>query len=173
MRSLYFLVLVIVMCLPVVAGAQTRRTGTARKTTTQKAAPAPVKPDFTAEIQKTADTVKAITKFVYVYGRISNGLEAADEQSRRSRLTADVIEKNADNKNAVIRSIEGLKVQIDELGTVLQAKPQLQVPYINLAGVTQKIAEAVELVRGSQYNEAGKSLVTASDRLTDVLLQIK
>ena len=133
----------------------------------------PVKTDPKMEAMQIAETVKALTRFVYIYGKIMNGLEFAEEQAKKSKLTAAVIEKNTENKNGVVRGVVGLKAQIDKLGTVLQANPKLQVQYVNLAGVTQKISEAIQLLEANQFDNAGRSLVTASERLTDILLQTR
>ena len=73
----------------------------------------------------------------------------------------------------MLAGIAGLKDQVDKLGLVLQANPRLQIPYINLAGVTQKIVEAQGLVQNNQFDEAGRSLVMAVERLTDLMLLIK
>ncbi|HEX4951351.1 MAG TPA: hypothetical protein VFZ34_32135, partial [Blastocatellia bacterium] len=120
-------------------------------------------------------TLKAITKFIFLYGKIANGMEVAEDQAKRSRtpLPPQVIEQNVRNKNGVIGGLTGLREQVDKLGLLLQANPRLQVPYVNLAGVTQKIVEAQGLVQNNQFDEAGRSLVTAAERLTEVLLQVK
>ncbi len=148
-----------------------------RPTTTTKIKPkpvmTPVKTDVTAEAIETANTLKGLTKFIYLYGKISNGFEIADEQARKTRVPATVIEKNTNNKNALIRSIAGQKEAIDRLAKILEPNQRLQVQYINLAGVTQKISEAMDLVGNNQYDEAGRSLLTAADRLTDILQQMK
>ena len=133
----------------------------------------PVKTDTQMEAMQIAETVKSLTRFVYIYGKIMNGLEFAEEQAKKSKLTAAVIEKNTENKNGVVRGVVGLKTQIDKLGTVLQANPKLQVQFVNLAGVTQKISEAIQLLEANQFDGAGRSLVTASERLTDILLQTR
>lgn len=138
------------------------------------AAPAPApQPDTRKETAEVVTTLKALTKFLFLYGKIANGLEVAEDQARRGRLSTTVIEQNVRNKNGVQAGIAGLKEQVDKLGQILQANPKLQIPYINLAGVTQKIVEAQGLVQNNQFDEAGRSLVTAVERLTDILLQVK
>lgn len=169
-RALIF-VTVLLLVLPTAAIAQKKkRTPSPKPAAT---APAPPPPDTRVEATQVANTLKALTKFIFLYGKIVNGLEVADEQAKRGRLAPSVIEQNVENKNGVINGIGGLKIQVDKLGQVLQANPRLQVPYINLAGVTQKITEAQGLVQSSQYDDAGRSLVTAIERLTDILMQVK
>lgn len=131
------------------------------------------KVDARIEATQTTDTLKALTKFIYLYGKIANGLEVAEDQSKRTRPSASVMEKNAENKNGVLKGINGLKEQVDKLGQTLQANPKLQVQYVNLAGVTQKIVEAMQLVGSSHFDDAGRSLVVAAERLADILMQIR
>jgi hypothetical protein len=145
--------------------------------TTQRSrptAPAPTPPpDTQKEATEVATTLKALTKFLFLYGQIANGLAVAEDQAKRTRVSASVLEQTVKSKNGVQAGIAGLKTQIDKLGLTLQANPRLQIPYINLAGVTQKITEAQGLVQNNQFDEAGRSLVTAVERLVDILQQIK
>jgi hypothetical protein len=145
---------------------------TSQRNRTTTPAPAPP-PNTQKEAAEVATTLKALTKFLFLYGKVANGLEVAEDQAKRTRVPANVLEQNVRNKSGVQAGIAGLKEQVDKLGQVLQAHPKLQVPYINLAGVTQKIVEAQGLVQNNQFDEAGRSLVTAVERLTDILLQVK
>lgn len=167
-------VAICLLLLPVTTAAQKKKRTTTTKPKPAVSAPAPAPvPDTKMEATQVANTLKALTKFLFLYGKIVNGLEMADDQAKRGRLAPRVIEQNVENKNGVIKGIGGLKVQVDELSKVLQANPRLQVPYVNLAGVSQKIVDAQELVHNNQYDEAGRSLVAAVERLTDILMQVK
>lgn len=171
MNRALILLTVLLLVLPTAALAQKKkRTPPPKPAAT---APAPPPPDTRMEATQVANTLKALTKFIFLYGKIVNGLEVADDQAKRGRLAPRVIEQNIENKNGVMKGIGGLKDQVDKLGQVLQANPRLQVPYVNLAGVAQKITEAQGLVQNSQYDDAGRSLVTAIERLTDILMQVK
>lgn len=172
MNRALIIVAVLLLVLPTTTIAQKKKRPTTRKPTTTAPPPAPV-PDTKMEATQVANTIKALTKFIFLYGKIVNGLEVADEQSKQGKLAPRIIEQNVENKNGVIKGVGGLKDQVDKLGQVLQANPRLQVPYINLAGVTQKITEAQGLIQSSKYDDAGRSLVTAIERLTDILMQVK
>ncbi len=168
-RTLLITFILLLITSPAVLAQKKKRTPPPRT-------PAPVaapQPDTHKEATEVATTLKALSKFLFLYGKIANGLEVAEDQNKRSRLPANVIEINVKNKNGVLAGIAGLKDQVDKLGLVLQANPRLQIPYINLAGVTQKIVEAQGLVQTNQFDEAGRSLVMAVERLTDLLLLIK
>ena len=156
----------------VLAQKKKRTTPTTQRNRTTPPAPAPP-PDTHKEATDVATTLKALTKFLFIYGKIANGLVFAEDEAKRTRVPASVVEQTIKTKNGVQAGIAGLKDQIDKLGQTLQANPRLQVPYINLAGVTQKIVEAQGLVQNNQYDEAGRSLVTAVERLVDLLLLIK
>lgn len=146
---------------------------TSARSRTTGAAPAPAPPDTRKEANEVANTLKAFSKFLFLYGKISNGLEVAEDQAKRTRVPANVVEQTIRSKNGVLAGIAGLKDQVDKLGQTLQANPRLQIPYINLAGVTQKIVEAQGLAQNNQFDEAGRSLVTATERLADILMEVK
>ncbi len=174
-RSLLIALALLLVVSPAGLAQKKKRTPTTSqrsRATTPTPAPPPA-PDTRKETTEVANTLKALTKFLFLYGKIANGLEVAEDQAKRTRVPANVIEQNVKNKNGVLAGIAGLKDQVDKLGQVLQANPRLQVPYVNLAGVTQKIVEAQGLVQNNQFDEAGRSLVTAVERLTDILLQVK
>ncbi|MBL8208254.1 MAG: hypothetical protein JNM09_28735 [Blastocatellia bacterium] len=159
---------------PAVSAQNKKRTKTTpSRTRPAPPAPTPPPPDTQKEANEVATTLKALTKFLFLYGKIANGLEVAEDQAKRSRVSTTVIEQNIRNKNGVQAGIAGLKEQVDKLGQILQAHPKLQVPYVNLAGVTQKIVEAQGLVQNNQFDEAGRSMVTATERLVDILSQVK
>lgn len=173
-RSLLFALILLLVVSPAGLAQKKKRTPTTQRNRTATPAPAPPPaPDTRKEATEVANTLKALTKFLFLYGKIANGLEVAEDQAKRTRVPANVIEQNVKNKNGVLTGIAGLKEQVDKLGQVLQANPRLQVPYVNLAGVTQKIVEAQGLIQNNQFDEAGRSLVTAVERLTDILLQVK
>ena len=155
--------------------AQKKKRSAPPPSRTRPTTPAPAPPDTHKEATEVANTLKAITKFVYVYGKIVNGMEVAEDQAKRTRtpMSPQVIEQNVRNKNGVMSGLAGLKDQVDKLGVMLQANPRLQVPYVNLAGVTQKLVEAQGLVQNNQFDEAGRGVVTAAERLADVLVQVK
>jgi hypothetical protein len=166
-RSLVFIATVILFALP--CFAQKRKPAPVRSPKIVE----PVKVDTRLEATQISDTVKAFTRFIYIYGKVMNGLEFAEEQAKKSKPTPAIIEKNVELKNRVAGGMTGLKDQIEKLGMVLQANPKLQIQYVNLAGVTQKISEAIQLLEANQFDGAGRSLVTASERLTDILLQTR
>ncbi len=166
------LVLLLAFSPATVAQKKKRTPPTSQRNRTTTPAPAPP-PDTHKEAMEVATTLKALTKFLFLYGQIANGLAVAEDQAKRARVPASVIEQTIKSKNGVQAGIAGLKDQIDKLGLTLQANPRLQIPYINLAGVTQKIVEAQGLVQNNQFDEAGRSLVTAVERLVDILQQVK
>ena len=171
-RTLLIALALLLASSPAVLAQKMKRTPTSQRNRTTTPAPAPPA-DTHKEATEVATTLKALTKFLFLYGKIANGLEVAEDQAKRGRLPTNVIEQNVRNKNGVQAGIAGLKEQVDKLGQSLQVNPKLQIPYINLAGVTQKIVEAQGLVQNNQYDEAGRSLIMAVERLADILLQVK
>lgn len=151
--------------------AQKKRTPT-RKTQPAKTQPQPVA-DTRAEATLAAEQLKVLSRFLYTYGKIANGLEVADDQAKRTRLSPEITEKNRQIKANVVNSIAGLKGGIDKLDAALRNNPKLQVQYVNLFGVSEAILKARDLAANNQFDEAGRSLITATEKLSDLLLAIR
>jgi hypothetical protein len=149
--------------------AQKKRTPT-RKAPAPK--PAPVV-DTRQEAQQVAEQIKVISRFLYTYGKIAYGLEFDADQAKRARPSPELIEKNKQIKAGVVNGIVGLKGGIDKLEQALKDNPRLQVQYVNLLGVSEAINRARDLAANNQFDEAGRSLITANERLTALLLDIK
>lgn len=160
-----------VFCLSAAPGyAQKKRTPTRKKTTPAKTQPVA---DTRLEAAQTAEQIKVLTRFIYTYGKVANGLEVAEDQARRTRLSPELVEKNRQIKAGLVNGIAGLKGGIDKLDQAFQANPKLQVQSVNLFGVSEAILKARDLAANNQFDEAGRSLVTAVERLTAILLDIK
>ena len=86
MKRVLFIAIALLFVLPNCALAQKKK----RAATTHKPAPItpvpPPKTDTRMEATQVADTIKALTKFIFLYGKIVNGLEVADEQAKKGRL---------------------------------------------------------------------------------------
>jgi hypothetical protein len=149
--------------------AQKKRTP-ARKAPAPK--PAPVV-DTRQEAQMVAEQIKVISRFLYTYGKVTYGLEFDADQAKRTRPSPELVEKNKQIKAGVVNGIAGLRGGIDKLEEALKNNPRLQVQYVNLLGVTEAINRARDLAANSQFDEAGRSLITANERLAMLLLDIK
>lgn len=156
--------------------AQTKRKSTRTKprtTSTPVPEPAPPPVNLSAEAAYVAEQVKIVTRFVYVYGKIANGLELAEEQIRRGELSATAVANNRKTKEAVIGNITGVRTGLETLAGRFQANTRLQVQYLKLSYAAESAANAERLVANGRFDEAGKSLVQAVERLADVMLALR
>ena len=169
LKRLLLLLIVLTCLLPGSGWAQKRRP--APKPKPKPAAPAPS--DLRAEAAQVAEQLKILARFVYLYGRVSNGFEVAEEQAKKGPLSPSIVEKNNQNKASVVNGIAGLKVGLDKVEQTLKANPRLQVQYVNLLSVSELVIQARDLAANNQYDAAGRSLTKATEKLADLLVEIR
>jgi hypothetical protein len=135
-------------------------------------APTPV-PDMRPEALQVAEQIKNVSKFIYFYGKIVNSLQIADEDAKRGQASPAVQAANKKSKDALITNINGLRVGLNAVAAKFQANSRLQVQYLKISFAAEAIANAEQLATAGQYDEAGKALVTAVERLTDTLTTMR
>ena len=86
LKRILVIVLLLASAFSANAFAQTKKTKSTRKPPVAK----PVPPDFSAERAKVGIQISNVTKFIYVYGKVVNGLEFAAEQAKTNPVT-DVV----------------------------------------------------------------------------------
>lgn len=138
------------------------------------AAPKPTPtPDLKVEAGQVAEQVKNFSRFIYIYGKIINGFEVADEQARTGKMTPADTARNRDSKTAVVANIRNLKVGLDNLARSFQSNPRLQVYYLKLTFAVDSARDAEQFAAAGRFDEAGKSLVTTIERLTDTVVAMR
>ncbi len=160
--------LIAILCIPQPSSLAQRKTPARRG----KPTPTPV-PDMRAEAAQVATQIKNISTFIYVYGKIVNSLEVADEQAKNKQTSPEIQEKNQKSKDALILRIRDLRAGLDNLGKVFQANPRMQVQYLKLTNATDAVINAERLAAAGRYEEAGKTLVLVVERLTDTVISMR
>jgi hypothetical protein len=177
LRRALILSIICLLLTPVSLPAQNRQRTTTKRTTrssantqknTQSATDA--RADGAARV---ADQIKTLTKFLYLLGGVSKGIEAADEAARRNEASPAVIEQTEKSKAVVKTSLQNVREGLDKLEIDFRTTPELQRYYINLAGVAAGAANAEDQAAAGHYDQAGRSLLDVVNRLTDVLLQMR
>jgi hypothetical protein len=171
LKILIALSLVIACTLTVFATPQKSRTTRTRRRPAP-AAPQPA-PDLRAEANKVAEQLKLVTQFVYVYGKLANGLEIAADQVRRGETSAELTARNKQIRDGIVNNIAGLRAGIDKLAATFHTNPRLQVQYLKLTGASDAVAQAGQMAGAGRYNEAGTSLVTAVERLAETIIALR
>ena len=148
------------------AQTRTRRTSPQRRgTASQPRATALDQTQANAARIKLSDQIKNLTRFIYLYGRISKDLETVSTQAG----SADVARKT---KSILLSNFANLRDGLDQLERQFRFTPGLDRNYQKLQGVAQRVAEAESQVGAGQYDRAGKLLVEVIAQLTDVLVEM-
>lgn len=148
----------------------------AQKKTTRRptAAPKPTPtPDLRVEAGQVAEQLKNFSRFIYIYGKIINGFEVADELARTGKMTPVAATKNRESKEAVVVSVRNLKIGLDNLARSFQSNPRLQIYYLKLTFAVDSARDAEQFAAAGRFDDAGKSLVTTIDRLADTVVAMR
>ena len=163
------MIIVSVALLPVYAQAQKRRTP-GKKSTATRTTPST---EVHAGAVQVADQIKVLSKFLYLLGGVTKGIEAADAAAQRGEASQPVIDQTQRNKDVVRDSIKSVRENLDRLELDFRLKPDLQRYYTSLAGSAAGAASAEEQAAANQFDKAGRSLLSVVNRLTDVLLTMQ
>ncbi|MCA1615087.1 MAG: hypothetical protein LC795_18340 [Acidobacteria bacterium] len=151
------------------ASAQTR---TRRSTPQRRRAPAPAASSrldqtrFNAQRLELAGLSKDLTRFLYVYGRLSKDLELTGAQTGSADATAQA-------KAGVIRNIGVMRDRLDQLEGRFRFEAGLATQYQTLRGVSARADEAAQQAAANRFDQAGRTLLAVSEKLTDVLLEMQ
>jgi len=119
-----------------------------------------------------ADQIKNLTRFIYILGGVAKGIESVDEAVRRNEASPALVQQAQKNKESVRTSIQSVREGLDKLEIDFRTTPDLQRYYIKLAGVAAGAATAEQQAGANQFDQAGRSLISVVNRLTDVLLEM-
>ena len=175
MKRALFLSIICLLLLPAPLLAQSRQRTTSRRSTqrtrsdtSQKTADA-----RTDGANRVADQIKILTRFLYLLGGVSKGIEAADAAARRNEVSPAVLQQTEKSKATVKTSLQNVREGLDKLEIDFRTTPELQRYYISLAGVAAGAANAEDQANAGRYDQAGRSLLDVVNRLTDVLLAMR
>lgn len=168
MKRAFLLIIVFLILVPVNAHAQKRRTPSKKSTATTTNTTLEVR----AGAGRVAEQIKVLSKFLYLLGGVTKGIEAADAAAQRGEASQAVVDQTQRNKTVVRDSITSMREALDKLELDFRLKPDLQRYYTRLAGSAAGAATAEDQAATGQFDRAGRSLLTVINRLTDVLLEM-
>ena len=165
--------IVSILLLSTAAFSQTRSRTTRRSTQPSKT-PKASEQQATAEVKtagatKVADQVKNLTKFLYILGGVAKEMDA-QEATLKSGETSQTIERN---KAKFKSTFEDFRVGLDQLEIYFRTTPALQPYYVKLVGSASGAATAENQASAGHADQAGHTLLTVVNRLTDVLLAMR
>ena len=166
--------LICLLLLPAPASAQRRRKTPAKK---KPVAAAPVVDAGTTErrdaAKRVADQVKSLSHFLYLLGGVTKTVQAADEASQGPQVSPDVIRATERSKATVREAIRNVQIGLDQLESDFSSKSSLRPYYHLLIGATDIADTANRQAEAGQFDQAGRSLLKALDKLTDVLVAMQ
>jgi predicted RNA-binding Zn ribbon-like protein len=163
------LLLVLIVAFSSSSNAQKR---SKRRTAKPTPTPTPVV-DMRPEATQVAEQIKNVTKFLYIYGKVQNSLEIADEQAKRGQTDAKIVEENKKSKDLLVVNITGLRTGINNLLKGWEGNTRVQTQALRLAKASDAVAVAEQNAAAGRYREAADALVIAVERMTDTMISMK
>ena len=159
--------LLLIVCAAADAPAQTR---TRRSTPQRRRTPATAtrldQTRFNAQRLELAGLSKDLTRFLYLYGRLSKDLELTAAQTG----SADAANQA---KAGLIRSIGDMRDRLDQLEGRFRFEQGLRTQYQTLQGVSASADQAAQQAAANRFDQAGRILLEVATKLTDVLLEMQ
>jgi hypothetical protein len=143
-----------------------------KPSTSIKPKPTPT-PDMRAEAAQVATQIKNVSNFIYIYGKVVNGLQVAEEQMKNDLASPETKARNKESKDKLLISMHRLRTGLEDLASKFEGNPRMQVQYLKLAYATEASFDAERLAGTGRYEEAGRSLVSVVERLTDAIISMR
>ena len=155
----------LLLILPASAAAQTRtRRSAPQKKRTTTTSPLDMT-RFNAQRIELAGVSKDLTRFLYLYGRLSKDLELTGAQTESS----DAANRT---RSGLISSVNAMRDRLDQLESHFRFTKGLEGQYRMLQGISGRADEAAQSVNSGQYDRAGRTLLEIATQLTDVLIDM-
>lgn len=162
--------LLVITCAAAAAPAQTRHrrsVSTAQKRRTPAAASSRLdQTRFNAQRLELAGLSKDLTRFLYLYGRLSKDLELTAAQSGSADAASQA-------KAGLIRSLGDMRDRLDQLEGHFRFQEGLRTQYQTLQGVSAGAEQAAAQAAANRFDQAGRTLLEVANKLTDVLLEMQ
>ncbi len=163
----------LLLLLPTVMSAQARRrTSTQRRASTAANTQRATNDARAAGAARVADRIKLLSRFLYLYGRITNGFDVAAQAAIRNETSSAATQQTEQSKVAVRQNLKNVRDGLDDLEIRFRTTPELQRYYTSLAGVAAGAADAEDKAAANQFDQAGRALIDVVNRLTNVLLEM-
>lgn len=125
--------------------------------------------------QQIAAQIKALSQFLFLFGNISKGIETAEQVNRNGEQTSVGMppERIEQSKAKLKESIKSVRTGLDQLESSFRLNPVLQSYYPNLAGVAKLGQTAESQAAANTFDQSGRSLIAAVNKLTDALVALR
>ena len=174
MKRAFILVLTCILLSTTAANSQTRRRRTAKRPATASTSYAEKQQaEIRAGRTRIAVQIKALTQFLYLLGGISKTIESAEQANHNSgpsQLTPEQIEQT---KTRIKESIKNVRAGLEELERGFRFNPALTTFYPSLSGVAVLAKTAEGQASSNNFDQSGRTLLKAVDKLTDALVAMR
>ena len=158
----------------VTATSQTRRRSTPKRGASSTFAEKQ-QAEIRAGREQIAGQIKTLTQFLYLFGGISKSIETAEQVNRNHEessvgMSADRIEQN---KTKLKDSIKNVRAGLEQLESSFRLNPVLQAYYPNFAGVARLGQTAESQAAANSFDQAGRTLIAAVNKLADALVALR
>jgi len=125
--------------------------------------------------QQIAAQIKVLTQFLFLFGNISKGIETAEQVNRNHEQTSVgmAVERIDQSKAKLKESIKAVRVGLDQLESSFRLNPVLQSYYGSLAGVAKLGQTAEAQAAANSFDQSGRSLIAAVNKLADALVALR
>ena len=110
-----------------------------------------------------ADQVKVLSRFLYLYGRISATIEATE----RSGGTTD------QSRAALVDNFRNIRAGLEDLSTRFDAAPALSGQALRVGNASDFAMRAESQLTAGNLDEAGRTLIIALTNFTDALAGLR
>lgn len=164
--------MVLVVCL--LCGISSSAAAQKRKVRRTAVKPSPVSSfnnpaEVKASAEKVSVQIKNLSKFIFVLGSVAQGIQDIDRDAKAGKASRATIDLNKKNKQSVVATISNLRAGLEALEDDFRNKPSLRAYLLQIEGVSQIAAIAEQQASGGQFNESGKTLLQAIEKLSDTL----
>ena len=121
---------------------------------------------FNTQRLELAGLSKDLTRFLYLYGRLSKDLELTAAQAESSDAARRA-------KEGLIENVRAMRDRLDQLESHFRFEQRLATQYQTLRGVSASADQAVQQVSANRFDQAGRTLLAVAEKLTDVLLEMQ
>ncbi|HJR08314.1 MAG TPA: hypothetical protein VJ842_13725 [Pyrinomonadaceae bacterium] len=159
------------------AQSRTRRTSTPQRRPTASRTQKPATSASTSTLNEArirlTDELKTLTRFLYLYGRTSIGVENNEKQAREGGAVSPEAQAILNRSRAtVLESLGNIRDRLDKLELYFRTTPGLEQHYRRLSGVGATAATAEQRANSGQLDAAGRALIEVANQLADVLLEM-
>lgn len=147
------------------AQTRTRRSTPQRRGSTAAPKPATDQTQINTARIKLADQIKNLSRFAYLYGRLSKDLENVSTQAESAEVARQT-------KAALLTNFRNFREGLDLLERDFRFTPGLSRHYQMLQGAAQKVSDAEAQASAGQYDRAGRLILEVVNQLTDVLIEM-